>query len=557
MKQIKIALVCAGLLPGAVISAQEQKKDSTLNRTVVVENQYNPEVMDAFKVNVLPKVEEPAVAKKNIDYATSLRPLTSWTVRPMDSFTRDLEWKKAPRGYIRGAYGSRNNADLKASYLWDITDRDRLDVMASLYGFSGDVHVDGISSDWKARFYRTDLSAVYTHAFRKVDFRLGGSFASQVFNHYSMPLEVSSATQEGADFAGHQHYTLGEGFLGFRSNTEDLPVQFDVQTGYRRFNRKYAVPNLTDGAENEIHTAAHVWGHLNEEQQVGVGITMDNLSYDSQNMKNYTSLEANPYYAYDGDNWKLRLGVHVDWQSANGSGVDVAPDVKVDYVFSDSYVIYAQALGGRELNDFRRLNELSPYWGQKEQLRSTYTLADMQLGFKASPVTGLGLKVFGGYRITDDEVFTCYPLPDFACALPWMMQDKAKVGYGGARLEYGYKDWADFSLEGIYYSWDTESGSEYPLLMYKPELALNFHARVRVFAGLHVGLDYQYEGRKEAMKGYKADPVNNLCLNAEYGWKKGVNVFVRFNNLLNKNYITQTGYPEQGFYAMGGISWIF
>ena len=48
MKQIKIALVCAGLLPGAVISAQEQKKDSTLNRTVVVENQYNPEVMDAF-----------------------------------------------------------------------------------------------------------------------------------------------------------------------------------------------------------------------------------------------------------------------------------------------------------------------------------------------------------------------------------------------------------------------------------------------------------------------------------------------------------------------------
>lgn len=48
-------------------------------------------------------------------------------------------------------------------------------------------------------------------------------------------------------------------------------------------------------------------------------------------------------------------------------------------------MIYAQALGGRELNDFRRLNELSPYWGQKEQLRSTYTLADMQLGFKASP----------------------------------------------------------------------------------------------------------------------------------------------------------------------------
>lgn len=557
MKQIKVALVCAGLLPGAVALAQEQQKDSTLNRTVVVENQYNPEVMDAFKVNVLPKVEEPAVAKKNIDYATTVRPLTAWTVRPMDSFTRDLAWKGAPRGYIRGAYGSRNNADLKASYLWDITEHDRLDVMASLYGFCGDVSVDDLSADWKARFYRTDLSAVYSHAFRKVDLRLGGSFASQVFNHYNLESTKSASSQNEVLFGGHQHYTLGEGFVGVRSNTEDLPVQFDIQTGYRRFNRKYAVPYLTDGAENEIHTAAALWGHLTEEQQVGVGLTMDNLSYDSPEMKDYTSLEANPYYAYDGDSWKLRLGVHVDWQSGNGSGVDVAPDVKVDYVFSDSYVIYVQALGGRELNDFRRLNELSPYWGQKHQLRSTYTVADMQLGFKASPLAGLGFKVFGGYRVTDDEVFTCNPISDLTYAFPWMLQDKAKVGYGGAKVEYGYKDWIDMSLEGIYYSWDVKSDNEYPLLMYKPELTLNFQGRARILPGLHIGLAYQYEGRKETLDGYKADPVNDLSLNAEYALKGGVNVFVRLNNLLNKNYITQTGYPVQGFYVMGGISWSF
>lgn len=93
MKQIKIALVCAGLLPGAVISAQEQKKDSTLNRTVVVENQYNPEVMDAFKVNVLPKVEEPAVAKKNIDYAI---PSSAYILDSSSdgSLTRDLSGRK-------------------------------------------------------------------------------------------------------------------------------------------------------------------------------------------------------------------------------------------------------------------------------------------------------------------------------------------------------------------------------------------------------------------------------------------------------------------------------
>ena len=56
--------MCWYLCFAATLAAQEQAKDSTLNRTVVVENQYNPEVMDAFKVNILPKVEEPAVAKQ-------------------------------------------------------------------------------------------------------------------------------------------------------------------------------------------------------------------------------------------------------------------------------------------------------------------------------------------------------------------------------------------------------------------------------------------------------------------------------------------------------------
>lgn len=46
------------------IQAQTQPKDTTVNRTVIVEQQYNPDIMDAAKVNVLPKVEEPSVSKR-------------------------------------------------------------------------------------------------------------------------------------------------------------------------------------------------------------------------------------------------------------------------------------------------------------------------------------------------------------------------------------------------------------------------------------------------------------------------------------------------------------
>ena len=67
-KYRKQILICAGLVTLTNVAAQQQQKnDSTVNRTVVVENQYNPEVMDAIKVNVLPKIEEPAVAKTQIN----------------------------------------------------------------------------------------------------------------------------------------------------------------------------------------------------------------------------------------------------------------------------------------------------------------------------------------------------------------------------------------------------------------------------------------------------------------------------------------------------------
>ena len=47
----KIAIIAfVGLLPLSAVYAQQ---DSTLNRTVVVENEYNPTVMDASKINAV------------------------------------------------------------------------------------------------------------------------------------------------------------------------------------------------------------------------------------------------------------------------------------------------------------------------------------------------------------------------------------------------------------------------------------------------------------------------------------------------------------------------
>lgn len=60
----KIQYILGGLVLLAFpleTQAQKQSKDSTVNRTVVVEQEYNPDIMDASKINVLPQVEPPTV----------------------------------------------------------------------------------------------------------------------------------------------------------------------------------------------------------------------------------------------------------------------------------------------------------------------------------------------------------------------------------------------------------------------------------------------------------------------------------------------------------------
>ena len=69
------------------VQAQTQAKDTTLSRTVVVEQEYNPDIIDASKVNVLPKVMPPTVSKKTVEYDATLAPAGNIPATTMEAYT--------------------------------------------------------------------------------------------------------------------------------------------------------------------------------------------------------------------------------------------------------------------------------------------------------------------------------------------------------------------------------------------------------------------------------------------------------------------------------------
>ena len=567
----KIAIIAGmGLMS---LTAAHAQQDSTLNRTVVVENQYNPTVMDASKINVLPKVEEPVVPKMHIDYATSLRPVSAWSHQTMAPIVREAGKDTAYRGYLRAGYGNNGNVDAQLGYLWDISKKDRLNVEASFDGWNGELNGWNwqehcfSNEKWDSRMYNTKVGLDYKHAFKKVDFMLGGDYHSRVFN-YMIPRYFNG--DEDPSFDGYfnkQHQTFGNAYIGFASTDKDMLVQFETQAGIRYFDEKYPTRDYFSGitsTETNLFVMGNVWTNLNEENSLGLGFNFDDYNQATDWADEVMAIEFNPYFAKQNDTWKVRVGAHLDWIGRDVSYSEdnydkfyVSPDVNVEYIFSDSYVLYAKAGGGRGISSLYELMTIAPYLVE-HSVAPTYMTLDAALGLKASPADGWWFNVSGGYQIRENDVCMCIIGPSVDD-----MNNKegdTEVLYATAELKHDYKDLFDFSLKGTYYNWKWDgdippggsfSSQETYALSLKPELEVNAEVGFKPVQGLRVDVGYDYVKRCNDDCG---DPLSNLYAGADYALMKNLSIFAQFNNLLNKEYVTISSFPAQGFNFLAGLS---
>lgn len=529
--------------------AQTQAKDTTLSRTVVVEQEYNPNIMDASKVNIVPQVAPPTVSKKNVEYDATLVPESNIPAGTMQAYTGTENRNRTQRGHARLGYGNYGNLDARANYLFILSDRDKLNLNFHMNGMDGKLDNPGPDEKWDARYYRTHAGMDYVHAFRKVDLKVAGNFGLSNFNFLPGSLNHK------------QKFLSGDVHFGAKSTSDELPLQFHAETNLMLYERQHDVYRQ-DAQEIMVRTKAGAQGAISDEQSVGVDLAMDNVLYKNDLFEDYTAVEFNPYYLYQNDDWRIKLGVHADFAFGFGKKFRVSPDVTAQYVFADSYMLYAQATGGRRNNDFRRLETVSPYGESELQLDATYEQLNAALGFKASPVTGLRLNLYGGYQDLKNNLAAIDALSDPESIrnesyLQLLQGDMHNI-YAGAEISYSYKDIISFSASGVYRSWEAskEDASEEGLLAYIPSLEANFHADIRPFSPLLISFGYQHITR-EKMSGGRVDPVGNLYLGGSYDVLKNISIYVRANNLLNKDYQYYWGYPTEGVNFLGGVSFRF
>ena len=559
-------------MPSHLLAQTTQPKDTTMNRTVVVEQEYNPDIMDASKVNVLPKVEEPTVSKKEVEYATTFFPATSVPAGLMNPYTgKEIQPGSAP-GYVRAGYGNLGNLDILTNYLFRLSKKDKLNVRFQMDGMDGKLtlpYTDG--EKWNAFYYRTRANVDYTHQFNKLDLNIAGNFGLSNFNF--LPGSVNSK----------QKFTSCDFHAGIHFIDETAPLRFNAETNLLMYERQHNMISENDAntaiKETIIRTKGDVTGAINDQQSVTIALEMNNLLYSGytknpstgdEYFKNYTTLLVNPYYELNNDDWKLHIGANVDLSFGFDKSFRISPDVTAQYIFSDSYIVYAKATGGKKLNDFRRLENICPYgelpnvgtlssWGYIQRPVDTYEQINGSVGFKASPYPGVWFNVYGGYQNLKNDL-SYFALDsdnsrsDFYLSF---IHDNTDNFYLGSEISYDYKDIVGISAKYTYRNWDSKT--EKYLLAVKPVSELSFNVRIHPISALNVNLGYDYVDREEIkLDDYSSmSAINDLHIGANYNIFKGISVYAQVHNLLNKKYQYYLGYPAKGFNFLGGLSFRF
>lgn len=542
IQSILIATALSACVFPMQAQVQEQAKDTTVNRTVVVEQEYAPDINDATKINVVPQVTPPTVSKKAVEYDARMVPAAQIPATTMQAYTGQETQPKAAPGYVRLGYGNYGNLDAQANYLFSLSSRDRLNLNFGMDGMNGSLDLPDENGEWDAFYYRTRAAIDYLHAFNKVDLNVAGRFGLSNFNLLpALP-------------GNKQKFTSGDFHVGVLSTDDEMSFRFSAETNLMLYQRQHDLP-YDDLQETLIRTKAEVTGDISDGQSISVALAMDNVLYQHTDFENYTSLDMNPYYLLQNDDWTLRLGAHVDLAFGFGKTFRAAPDVYAQYNFADSYLLYVQAKGGKQQNDFRRLETICPYGQLASQADATYEQLNAALGFKASPVTGLWMNIYGGYQNLKNDLVQGFD--DDALLL--YGQNTSNV-YFGAEVSYSYKDIFAIAASGTYRNWDTKKDETNPYaeaaLLFKPALEADLHVDIRPISPFLLKLGYQHIARQE-VEGQTIDAVSNLYAGLEYKLFKGISIYARANNLLNQKYQYYLGYPAEGINFVGGVSFCF
>ena len=557
--------------------------DTTIKRNIEVVRDYTPVIKEAGKINTMPELKDVNTKKIEVDYkvwTSTYKPKTD-IIPSLDYALASQEENKYSReGFLRLGGGNYKsflgelytpiyNSDVALfdfylkhnSSFGNVTlKKDNYDVL------SNDVLSKGLYNDNKARIS-------FLRSIRIREISAFGEFGYNRFNYYGLNSDMISFSEQNKDKEEpeyknddqkNSHLTAA---LNFRFRSKDYIEQwkYDLQTNWRLLKTHF------DVAENTIFTDLAASYRMQESilslkfQMYNVFVsTPENGSIDfskAQNFNNFTVLKFNPYYSFISEVGRLNLGLKASFGINQGKNTAFSPDITGQVrVIDNIWYVYAGVTGNYKVNTLRSLANENIYLSPDARPEDTYIPLDIYLGTKLNIGKSVNTDIHIGYKIINNQYFYVNKSDSTGMKNTFDVVYDKNVGQFncGAAVNYNFREKVDFSFKIGYNKWSLEKQKEAWML---PAAQIGLGVSYVPTDFLRFNINYDLEAGRKAKLGKDSSVdlknFNDISLGANYKLMSFLDVFARFNNILNQRSEFWYGYPSQGFNFLLGLTLTF
>ncbi|TZF84699.1 TonB-dependent receptor [Pedobacter sp. BS3] len=349
--------------------------------------------------------------------------------------------------------------------------------------------------------------------------------------------------------------------FGFKGELLKRYQQNDDALNYAVKADGYILNNKTAQKENSFALLGMVnkaWHQFN----IGVNGSVDFTGVkDSISSITNNIARINPYIKFQGDNYKLNIGLNFVSEFGTNSRTNLLPAVSAEFALAPEYAILFGGYSGDVMKtSLKDLADQNPYFYSTILVKNAVEKANIYGGIKGNAGSGFGYRASIAYKTIKD-------MPLFVNNKQY--PQKFDVIYDGG-------DSHVLSFEGEISLQATETITWTGKLLinnykmateeaawFKPDMQLSSNVKAFIGKKLTVDGEVLLNGGTSALlrvpdrHTVSIDSYVDLSGGAEYRIKDNLGVYLRVNNIFGNNYQQYLYYPKLGINFMGGFNYSF
>lgn len=538
----KIILILLALLPLAAMG-----EDDSMTRSVTVERDYNPVTVDAKKISPVPAKEDLNPEKPEVTYSTwssAEKVEIKNDVAKADKYNGDIT-NDSKNGVAKVGFGFYYQTLAELYYPLLKGDDYLFELNLKHKGnFSHNTLSDG--TDPRAIEHNTNLMLGFDKDITNMRLSTGANVSYNGFDYYGMV----GCTDKSLQNRYGDYTTVGLNF-GLESTNPHSECQYEFGVGYNYFGRNYGIAEHNILAELEIGGEVGP-GELGAEVEINANI-MNQTNPGEEKMPSGCFIKLQPFYAFGGKGWHLKLGANLFIMGEKGTKRPVTGSAAIEGKFAlVPELLYLNAGIGGDFNEnmYSHIMKENKWVNPDLFVEPTYTPVDVNLGLKANLMKGLLFEAGASYAFILDQYYFVNDvdadgnfLNTFHAVYDEKGTNKVTAQLG---LYFTYVKDLNIKLIGKYNFWGV---TELQKAWQRPAWEVNFDARYTIKKQWCVGLSYNFLGGRYALIKGEAEKMKNVHdLNLYFSYKPfdWLEVYATGNNLINIKADSYYGYTCMG-----------